>query len=409
MVGSNSGTVTKCYSVCEVSGSSYVGGLLGLTSKDTINSFWNVESSGTTTAYILRTGWSYPYVEGPVYSTPGVAEGKTTAEMMTQSTFTGWDFDPNDGDSSDWWMPSADYPKLCWQPKIVYEGQTSVSLAQHDTGIVQFDVYGLINSPLIWMISGYESCEWITGVDPNSGISSGPTDSTAVTIAIDTSGMGTGDYTCELILSANDSNSVGVPVSLHVYDRVDLEEFSLLAQYWQSTGCVDGQPCAEADWYVDGIIDIKDIAQMATCWMDEGIKYVSPITEDFETGDFTAYPWQHGGDANWSIVSDIVFGGSYAAKSGLISHNQNCSIQVTLDINSENISFYRRVSSETNYDFLRFYIDGVERSSWSGEQDWAQEVFSITPGEHTFKWSYTKDGSASENSDCAWIDAIMLY
>ncbi len=111
LIGANSGTVIECYSNCSINGLSYLGGLLGLTSKDTINSFWDVEGSGIDTAYILRTGWSYPYVEDPVYSTPGIAEGKTTAEMMTQITFAGWDF------VTDWMMlrPGEDYPRLAWQ------------------------------------------------------------------------------------------------------------------------------------------------------------------------------------------------------------------------------------------------------------------------------------------------------
>ena len=48
---------------------------------------------------------------------------------------------------------------------------------------------------------------------------------------------------------------------------VNLEAFSMLAQYWQMTGCVQGQACSDADWYVDGTIDILDLNQLALSWL----------------------------------------------------------------------------------------------------------------------------------------------
>ena len=116
---SSNETFTYCYSSCFVNGNTSVGGLIGEKNANvTLTScFWDVENSGTTIAYTLRTGSSYPYTYTPIYNIPGVAEGKTTAEMMTQSTFTGWDFDPDDGDSADWKMlrPGEDTPRLAWQ------------------------------------------------------------------------------------------------------------------------------------------------------------------------------------------------------------------------------------------------------------------------------------------------------
>ena len=74
----------------------------------------------------------------------------------------------------------------------------------------------------------------------------------------------------------------------------------------------------------------------------------------------------------------------------------------------DSISFWYDVSSESNYDFLRFYIDNEQKSSWSGEIDWAKAAYAVTPGMHTFKWTYSKDGSVVNGSDCGWIDFIVL-
>jgi hypothetical protein len=136
---------------------------------------------------------------------------------------------------------------------------------------------------------------------------------------------------------------------------------------------------------------------------------VGLFVEDFETGDFSAYPWAMSGDAPWTIASTGAYEGAYCAVSGSISDDQTSDLQVTLQaISDGDITFHYRVSSETNYDFLRFYVDGVQRQEWSGELDWSQASFSVAQGSHTFLWRYEKDGSVSNGSDCAWIDYITF-
>lgn len=80
------------------------------------------------------------------------------------------------------------------------------------------------------------------------------------------------------------------------------------------------------------------------------------------------------------------------------------------------VSFYIKVSSEKNYDFARFYIDGVaqifkgagSRSVISGATDWIYASYSVPAGKHTFKWTYEKDDSYGELRDSAWIDGVSL-
>jgi hypothetical protein len=129
--------------------------------------------------------------------------------------------------------------------------------------------------------------------------------------------------------------------------------------------------------------------------------------EDFETGNFLKFAWVQGGNGPWVITNSLPYQGTYCAKSGTITHNQTSELSVTLDVlDNGQISFYRKVSSETNYDWLRFYIDGVQIERWSGTKAWAQVTYTVTAGVHTFKWAYTKDGNTSTGSDCGWIDLI---
>ena len=132
------------------------------------------------------------------------------------------------------------------------------------------------------------------------------------------------------------------------------------------------------------------------------------ITEDFETGDFSKLGWTFGGSAEWTIVNSEPNAGTYCAKSGTISSNQNTDLIFTGDFTDGTINFYKKVSSESGYDKLHFYIDDVDKGPWSGEIAWGQMSYAVTAGTHTLKWSYTKDGSVNNGSDCAWVDDIKL-
>ena len=138
---------------------------------------------------------------------------------------------------------------------------------------------------------------------------------------------------------------------------------------------------------------------------------IGPWTdEDFESGNINPIQWQHDGDADWEVVSDSVYKGGYAAKSGAISHDQISSLELTANVDGAYaISFARKVSSEEDYDFLEFYIDGNLQERFSGELDWEEFAYPIGKGEHTFRWTYSKDGSFSEGSDCCSIDAVQMH
>jgi hypothetical protein len=130
--------------------------------------------------------------------------------------------------------------------------------------------------------------------------------------------------------------------------------------------------------------------------------------EDFESNDFRTFPWEHHGDASWTVTSYEKNSGAYSAQAGTIDHDESTTLQVRLDCISGEITFYRKVSSEQDYDFLEFYTDGVKKGEWSGTMDWDQVSFPVTTGTRTFEWTYSKDSSVSEDDDTAWIDDIVF-
>ncbi len=125
----------------------------------------------------------------------------------------------------------------------------------------------------------------------------------------------------------------------------------------------------------------------------------------------TGWVMATGANANWEVVSTPVFEGSFSLKSGSIGDSQNSAIEVSADFTGQNnfIGFVVKTTTETGFDFLKFFIDGVLISTWSGEIDWHTVSFPIEVGTHTLRWSYEKDGNTIGGSDTVWIDGVTGF
>ncbi|MDZ4183091.1 MAG: S8 family serine peptidase, partial [Candidatus Cloacimonadaceae bacterium] len=134
-----------------------------------------------------------------------------------------------------------------------------------------------------------------------------------------------------------------------------------------------------------------------------------PPDEGFESGDFSAFNWVNDSIIPWTVHSGSTFSGSYGARSGDIGNGATSTLSLSLEISAAgNITFYRKVSSESGFDYLRFYIDEVEQESWSGESVWTFQSYPVSAGFRSFRWTYSKDGSVAIGSDCAWLDHIVF-
>jgi hypothetical protein len=123
--------------------------------------------------------------------------------------------------------------------------------------------------------------------------------------------------------------------------------------------------------------------------------------------DYAGPAWATYGNGGCYGQIGTTYDGVDAVQSGWITNSQISTLQTTLT-GPGNLSFWWKVSSETNYDFLRFSINGVEKTNICGEVDWRQQTFSLSPGRQTVSWSYTKDVSLSRGMDAGWIDQITF-
>jgi hypothetical protein len=132
------------------------------------------------------------------------------------------------------------------------------------------------------------------------------------------------------------------------------------------------------------------------------------FTDGFESGDFSRIAWSSGGNLPWLVRTNVVAAGQFAARSGAIGHGQSSSLIFSGEFQAGELSFAYKVSSEADFDLLKFFVDGVLEHQWSGEAGWATHTFPMVAGTHTVEWRYVKDMSLSDGADAAYLDNVTL-
>ncbi|KAJ6242830.1 transmembrane protein [Anaeramoeba flamelloides] len=157
------------------------------------------------------------------------------------------------------------------------------------------------------------------------------------------------------------------------------------------------QTCLEGKEVIDLFIDNSKFLIQASCLtISEGV-------------DCTLAGQEMGGSGgNWIGDTEVYYFDNDAARSGACSDWEESWFSTEIsDIGY--ISFYWKVSSEEDYDFLRFYIDGELQDEISGEVDWIKKTYTVDKeSTHILEWRYSKDGSAGDGMDCGWVDQLVL-
>ena len=96
-----------------------------------------------------------------------------------------------------------------------------------------------------------------------------------------------------------------------------------------------------------------------------------------------------------------------AARSGAIG-NLAESVMTTSVQGPATGSFFWGISSEPDYDFLRFSINGTEQAAISGETGWTPRSFTLGPGLHELKWAHQKDDLVKSGLDAGFVDQLVI-
>lgn len=131
-------------------------------------------------------------------------------------------------------------------------------------------------------------------------------------------------------------------------------------------------------------------------------------TDDFEGGTLGKVGWKTSGDALWSVQSQSVSRGKFAARSGVISNGQQSILSLSVNSRGGSGSFDYRVSSEVEWDKMQFFVNGELKQAWSGVIDWSAYKFVLPAGTLDLEWRYSKDFNNSAGEDTAFIDNVEL-
>jgi hypothetical protein len=123
--------------------------------------------------------------------------------------------------------------------------------------------------------------------------------------------------------------------------------------------------------------------------------------------DNSSLNWTTGGNSTFFSQSTVANYGGSALQSGSIGNSQSVFLSAPVT-GPGTLSFFWKVSSELNYDFLNVYVDDALQSRISGEVGWTKASVAIPEGSHAVKWSYTKDNLAKAGLDAGWIDRVEL-
>lgn len=155
------------------------------------------------------------------------------------------------------------------------------------------------------------------------------------------------------------------------------------------------------------------VTSVSQAWDAVGISVVTEwpeitsvtLGEAVNAPELTWKTWNNTG-SYWFAETATTYDGSNAAQSGPIGNSRQSRIDTTVT-GPGTFSFYWKVSSEANWDYLIFYIDGTEQTAISGNSGWQSKSYTISQGTHTCQWIYSKDTSVATGSDAGWVDQVV--
>lgn len=115
------------------------------------------------------------------------------------------------------------------------------------------------------------------------------------------------------------------------------------------------------------------------------------------------------GNAPWNAQQAVTHDGVDAARSGPVANLQSSVLRATVQ-GPGTLSFWWRVDSELNFDFLSVAVDGAAAADRISGPNvaWAEKRIELTAGTHTVTWTYSKDVDTVVGLDAGWVDQVAV-
>ena len=136
------------------------------------------------------------------------------------------------------------------------------------------------------------------------------------------------------------------------------------------------------------------------------------FSDDFESADFQTLDWQNDSEYPWIVTNSTAKHGTHSARSarGLPDFKSSTlSLTFVSHDSADSLSFYYRTATETDNDIFRVMLDNDTIVYASGNDPlWHKVEMPVDSGQHTLLFVYSKDQSRSIDSDCVWIDGLII-
>ena len=109
--------------------------------------------------------------------------------------------------------------------------------------------------------------------------------------------------------------------------------------------------------------------------------------------------------SGWVMTSSDSNDGIDAAKSLPVPDDGEATFQTTLT-GPGSLTYYARVDSEEDADYLSVFRGATKVHEISGFVDWNLYTVDIPSGNHTVKWSYSKNSNGANGDDRGWVDEV---
>lgn len=147
------------------------------------------------------------------------------------------------------------------------------------------------------------------------------------------------------------------------------------------------------------------IASVSQTWAAVGYIGDTASSDLGQALNATYLTWLTDSNYAWSVETYDTHDGVSAAISGYPAYGQHSRLDTTVT-GPGTLSFWWKVSSRTNANYLRFYVDNNQQTRISGLMNWQQKTYSLTSGVHYLKWLLTADSNTVGEVNYGYMDEV---
>jgi subtilisin-like proprotein convertase family protein len=171
-----------------------------------------------------------------------------------------------------------------------------------------------------------------------------------------------------------------------------------------ATGLITGVPIATGDYYtsLSATNATGTTTETVRFYIIEADPQLAEAVDQPSTTKIVSF-----GGSHWFLQSAHTDDGVDAAQSGLTADGKFSGMEFNVE-GPVALDFKWKVSSEANYDYLVFTVDGSLKGYISGEVDWTTVTEYLGTGTHRIDIYYLKDETESDGDDTGWVDRMTI-